>query len=1191
MSGTKNLRALVIDTSKAQSAGSEYEWNKLQQSETFIRDIKTPDVNIDSSDEQNRLISGIPTPFARAEMFKYALRSSEDAGRTQGLLAFYAGLRSEWKGLVSCLALDNQPVTVHRIPLAYSDGKTIAQTRNMYEPKGALGNMLMEDKELWCDPRELSERNKEVVPFVYVIKHEGRVIGGTSPEGLLFTAPVYQVSSAKAFVDQRTKRFTDPLKGSLSAEEAEKLHAYVQHLSRNWSAFVDQFPGRKPNLTRLGSFLSEWQSEIKAYAAQRGYAIDEKAIVPNLDKFGAPFDVLFNFKTTLYGFNGIISSDRLSFSPPEGVEPVEVELGDLLLDPVTATPAEITFDDPADADRIGVHLLTVTEPRVRHFTLPLSEKGLEIFQDAIGDILRVGGDFKTHLHGAYDGETRTLRVTFEVDVAGNVTSIERAYKDPVRIEGQRVICWPDFVSRIWNTYYLYSELPHTAPEVRAFPLRADRDHFRLRFETVDGRRRLKRIALDGKLVDRDDTANLVLEHDINKVGSTELKYEIYESAEPFKGVELQSRSRPMGFVLFRNLSEANPYGLKDYRNSHYSLQPVRVGFDFGSNNICVSYKEESGGSASLLDFQNRRRCILGTDTPDTGRLAATPNEVFFFQGERTPSNKVKSMVMIHDEKRVRGVSPGADAIVEVEKAVKGGFPVFEKNVPVEASTETALSVKFLNVAHQIKYNLKWSHDKKENAHKKGFLRTLWLKTYAELLELERFPEKLVWAYPSAMSTQIRQEYSRLWDGVSELLPLTEPFARAKVARLDASTSAATGAAARGWGQASRVVDPDRLVPQTESLSVCKFALDQGFDVSGRSLFIGFDVGGSTTDILCMVQRKSVDPRTGEESHPPTLVKEGSIRLAAGRIADATKRSPKFLEVLKTFCKKRELHVHGVTVPPVRLNASTAGYYYNLVVDRLDDEYQLSELYRDLSAECQELFALNAYITGLVIFYSGQLAARVHEEQEQNAADYIMPFEDVSLGRFGKGGRMFDWLYAMNEGAAQDYFINCFAAGYGPKAFDHMKAPPLIDRSGAKYVKAEVSFGLASTRDVTTATGTISELIGEEGFSFNGSPVLAEHSAEPRFLKGIGSQFAVPREFKRFAEFVKLFQGFAKEYLGINLPTIEDDIRSMRLTPYVQNLPEFQLAMKRGAEFDFEAPLIVLEGMCFLDTVLDKKLFK
>jgi len=47
---------------------------------------------------------------------------------------------------------------------------------------------------------------------------------------------------------------------------------------------------------------------------------------------------------------------------------------------------------------------------------------------------------------------------------------------------------------------------------------------------------------------------------------------------------------------------------------------------------------------------------------------------------------------------------------------------------------------------------------------------------------------------------------------------------------------------------------------------------------------------------------------------------------------------------------------------------------------------------------------------------------------------------------------------------------------------------------------------------------------------------------------------------------------------------------MRLSPYVQNIPEYKLASLKPDEFDFEAPVIILEGMCFLDTILMQKLF-
>ncbi len=46
---------------------------------------------------------------------------------------------------------------------------------------------------------------------------------------------------------------------------------------------------------------------------------------------------------------------------------------------------------------------------------------------------------------------------------------------------------------------------------------------------------------------------------------------------------------------------------------------------------------------------------------------------------------------------------------------------------------------------------------------------------------------------------------------------------------------------------------------------------------------------------------------------------------------------------------------------------------------------------------------------------------------------------------------------------------------------------------------------------------------------------------------------------------------------------------MRLKSYVSNLPDYLLA-NNSSDFDFEAPVIVLEGMCFLDTVLLPRLF-
>ena len=1190
---SKNLKPLVINTGHSQAAGSEFVWNKLQSTKNFIRDIQTPDVNAESSEELNRLVSGIPTAFARPAMFKYAINYVGKAGADlRGLMSFYKTLQDEWKGLVACLALDNQPITVQKVKLEYSKGSTVDDCANIYEPKGALGNMLFDDMELWCDPLEQGDGTQRPTPCICIIRYNGIVVGGTSPESFLFTAPVYDIKAKRAFYSDVTKRFTNP-KANLTREEKEKLCVYVQYLAASMDGYRAQFPKKKPELQQVAVFLRNWLEEIDGYVGERGYAINKDAVVPNLNKFKTPFDKLFNFQTTLYGYGGRISTNREALQLPDGVAPVEVELAELLLNPDTCTVAEVVIDKPGDAALMGVHLLRAPSDKGdKYFTLPISEKGLAIFQDELEGLLQDGGNVKSYLSGIFDMSTKTLQITLAVDVNGSTTSFRKSYKDPIRIEGPRVICWPNFVSEIWSKYYLYSEMPHNGSELRAFPLRADKrkNGFRLLTDERGGRYQFRKIAVNGikqaALEDpsdpdaiADDPAMILVEYDMNRIGSTEHKYEIYESPDPFKGIELQFQGRQAGYVLFKSLNAGNQlqelYALKDYRSKTH-LDPVRVGFDFGSNNICISYAKPDK-SPELIAFKNRRRSLLGIDPSNRKRLSgerrspAVPNEVFFFQEEQTESNQIKSMVMIHDERRISDIEP--DAIIALALEVKGGFPVFGKNISIDKSEETTYTTWIGPQESSIKYNMKWSNDDKENSYKQGLLRALWLKTCAELLDRGLYAESLVWAYPSSMGHTVLKKYSKLWGEVGQLNPIgggSYPDARVAL-----------------YGQSG-------FKPQTEAASVCKYALGANFQASARDLIIGLDVGGSTTDILCVALRKDRGSSVPDD-YKATLIKEGSIRFAAGRLADATKKSKKFQEVLRSFCRKKGMSIHGITAGQDRLNGNTSSYYFNLIVDQLNTAVSLNEFYRNLSADCPDLFTVNAFMTGLIMFYAGQVAygIRMSQENPESAGDYKDTFDDVRIGCFGKGGRMFDWLTAMNEEATDDYYRHCFDSGYGVKAADHIGDRFKIIPSDMKSVKAEVSFGLSSDRPLDVAGDTIAELVGEEGYTYNGAVIDEFALIEPRFLQHFGNQFSFPREFKRFGEFANIFRNFAKQYFEFSFPTMEQEIKGMRLKAYIENIPDYQLAKRNQRdkdEFDFKAPIVVLEGMCFLDTVLSQRLF-
>ena len=1184
----KNLKPLVINLRHEQSAGSEFAWNKLQSPETFISGIVTPDIDIKSNEDISRLVSGIPSPFARPAMFKYAMSYDESGKTATPVEVFYKSLQDEWKGFVACLALDNQPITVEKVELVYSDGRTLAETANIYEPKGALGNMLGLQLHLWCDQAAQTDSTQRARPFINIVRYNGIVVGGTAPESLLFTAPNYDIKVKRTFYSDITKRFIDPLAASPGREDLERLFVYVKNIREKMEDYGREFSKKRPNTQFLAIFIDRWLEQIQAHTQRNGFAIDPNAIVPNLNKFDAPYKTVFNVKTTLFGWAGRISADRSALGLRDGDEPIEVELSELLLDPATATVAEVLLDDDSDVERLGVHLLRVpSDAGDKYFSLPLSEKGLAIFQDELEGLLQRAGGGKSRLTGFFDASSTTLRVTLQVDVNGSTTSFEKQYRDPTLIEGQKIICWPDFVSQIWNSYYLYSELPHNGADLKAFPLRADRKWFRLLTTGSGPTFHFQKLVVSGRKLEGDDTGSIIVEYDMNKIASTELKYEIYQSAQPFKGVELQVKNRSAGYVLFRSMTSGNKHALKDYREINNKLSAVRTGFDFGSNNICISYAE-AGHQPELITFRNRRCFIIGVDVPHNDKAAAAPHEVFFFQNDETPSNHVKSMIMIHDSRRVTGYD--IEATNALSEVIKGGLPVFEKNIPVESSAGNRYKVRFASQESFILYNMKWSDDAQENAYKASLLKSLWLKAYAELLELGKYPGWLAWAYPSAMETRRQKDYRTLWDDVGRLNPIGgegQVFPNAIVAALPSS---------RAIDVPRSGITSNELKAQTEAFSVCKHAL-QYIQVDKRALMIGLDVGGSTTDILCLALKK--DPHVSTE-FPTTLIKEGSIKLAAGRLADATMKSPKFHQVLKSFCLKKKMFINGITVPPERLNGNTAPYYYNLIVDRLRSRSDLIEFYRSLASDCPDLFTLNAFMTGLIMFYTGQLAHRIRKTQEENAQDYQEPFSDITIGCFGKGGRMFDWLTALSSETATNYYYDCFFAGYGPGAAQHIKNFK-IEPTNDKYVKAEVSFGLSGTLDVRSTNDAISELVGEDGFDYNGEPVDEIDPVEGRFFQHFGSQFSTPTDFPRFFAFAQIFRDFSKEYFGFSLPTLQQDICGMRLMTYVANLPEYRAAKLaqqaslsdsriEQQEFDFVAPIIILEGMCFLETVLSPKLF-
>ncbi len=1158
-------KPLIINTHNGYAEGVPAQWNEMQNVQNFIKDIATPNIDTNAFEQElNHVISGIPTPWARAMIFKYAIEYLPDASQKEepkGLMSFYKSLQEEWKGLLACMLLDKTQISVEKITLAHED-----RNRNIFEVRGGLGDMLFENRYLWCDKEEY-EKNQHTPPYIQVIKYQDVVIGATSPYSLFFVAPSYAIKPNKSVAPfYKNGRFTNPLP-YLDAENTQKLFVYVQNIKEKITPFAESLDlknKRKHDLSLVKNFMSNWEKEIRSYAAQKSFTLNESGLVDSIEKFTKPFDKLLNIQTKIYGYQGRF------YTKKENEQATEVNLNELLLPSTDTNLVEVRFATDENPNRCAVHLLEASSEQGKmYYALPLSSTGVLHFEDTLHLLLGKENDtnYRNRLSAVYENDKKQVKVTLslEVDHGQNNVTIEAIYGTPRHldyiIQGKKVMVFPDFVSENWQSYFLYSELPHnTADAVKIFPLLANYD-FKLLTQQVE-----KGNVLETKLVyATDETANIenfkkanrLVEYNYDKLGVTSLKYEIFSATYPFKGLELRLVSsglqdKTAGYFVAKDIRLADKNGLSRLQIS--SLQPVKVGFDFGSNNTCISFAKNME-LPQLVSLKNRRRFFLGNDVDDKSRKRpAEPHELFFFPNEERVG-QLKSMILIHDEKRLKNPN------VEISNAISGGFPVFEPNIPVDTpATATTYTVRLgSNTAAEIKYNMKWSHIKKENDYKTALLKTLWIMVNAELFATQQaYPEHLLWAYPSAMSENLQINYQILWQEVAKLNVIKHNYSQVSVAQVNS------------FGNTQAAL--------TESEAVCRFALSRlgGMAPATDTLFIGYDVGGSTTDILMVLKVKEADG-----NYKTKMIKQSSVLAAAGKLAEAVKKSRKIQDGIKQFADKFKDEVgfmYGIEKMSDKPELSS--FYLNVLFDRLNEE-QLKMFYNEFyQNNNKEIFAITAYISGLLLFYSGQLTAKVLETHPE--------ITTVQQGFYGKGGRIFDWLPAVMQGVGVQFYQDCFKAGMGEKG-NTIRIANSTNNS-QQYNKSEVALGLCSAQDFgIEKTNHIPEVIGENGYTYNGNPLTSLNEILPQHLASFDGDFRTPIKFEELGKFIAIYCNFCDKYQLANSRQIKDTASALSLLfrNYVATHPEYIAAMatqQQSGNFEFKSPMIILEGMCLFENV-------
>ena len=1176
-------------------------WNTLNQVTAFVEALDLPSLDADSGNIYG-VITSVPSPWARAYMMTNALRipyiQFDQRDKQQGMNTLYAALQDEYKGLLAILALYNNDVKIKQVNLNYTqklneDEKKnpISYVDNIYEISGAFGNMLFEDRPIWGDPeRSPKELNP---PYFQLITFDDVIIGATSPSALVYPAANYDLRDKK-IPFYKGGRFVNPIT-ELNAQQLEKLFHYASFVRLQIEQYSAEFKQRKVETIMTMEFFREWIQEIRNYIAKKfpEYQLRERGILDFCDKFAKPFDKLFNIDTKIYRTkSGKYLLDKVEdceeFNPhvlllnndKTRLVKLDKESG---FNPNLSTVLTAVVDNgPSASERV----------EEEYFSLPLSPRGLTEFYSCLDQLLNKSDKSKS-LKGVYSPEDNTVTVTLELEISGILTPFAKTYQVYKTEEDlqSNVVLWPNFISPKWNRYFLFSDLLHNDEKLKAVPIVADPKDLNDLLYSSDEDNKLFYITEDAdKQSKLGVDCGLKVFYDKDKVKQRNLKYEIYESSVPFKGIELRIDSGAnedfsAGYILIDISRYDENDGIIDHTHDRNDLIPVTVGIDFGSTNTCISYQIPKSNENRLMDISNRRRFILGKEQNKNFGEYAKPHELFFFQNDNH-TGIIRSALLLNNELRIN------DALIDRANAISGGFPVFEPNLDIIDGDSSLLNLRIEGETEKLLYDLKWKREDKYLMNKKAFVKMLWLYISAEMYDLNMRPVTLNWAYPSSMPKDLRRTYEFVYrEAVSTENPIKDTVT--KVAYVEGNKA-------------------NMDVAITESEAVCNFALSRGgVSLNDNTIFIGFDIGGVTSDILFLIN----DPK----NQRARLAKQSSVKVAADRISSAVSLSKDIQHVLKHFCHKFNQGIGAID----SINSNTSSYLLNILFDKLEKDPALEQhLYSQFWApEIEEInrshtrgvMAVAAYVTGMLMFHAGQMVRGYINDELGNKKDAKTGKFHVRTAYFGKGGNLFQWIpKAISETTGMKYYEDCFNSGLTTDmAGKHIASFTMDTRK--EYLKAEVAYGLSAPRSIVIEDLSDSEIIGEEGYSYNGKPLAWNDRVKPEYIFEFGEKMTLPQiedesitdangnytAYPNFNRFLDIYFALIKDWDLFDYSILHQQrisFATKSLENYVKSdedwLASSALSNKSNVpgDFKFSCSPFLYQSSCFLDEVIIKSLF-
>jgi hypothetical protein len=1148
-------RAKLIKSTEGTKSNPEGKWYIHDQIKPFIQGIIAGDLDINQV--SSTLISGVPTPWARAKLFWFAFDylQRQDANiTTSGLIDFYGILRDEWKGIMALMALFPDRVSFSE-PIYMNPKES-----NLFELSSAFGRMLLDDVDIWTDQQK-KQRNPDELPFVQLLRYNGQVIGGTSPFSIIFPAVEYvKLKHAGDIPWYRNGKFEDPMK-FIDKDKMQKLYLFLKNINGNFEEYENNInlsrPNNKLDLSGLKTYLRKWQKDIELKESN----LQKNGTVAKYSNLAMPFNALLSSFQKVYQ----LTTGEFSFDKPADVNLIKAELSDLqniLKDDRQIIGWFESSDRKNPLSAAAVYYLKVNDVRdidnpTKYFSLPLSMEGIQMFTQQLGRLVS-HKDPKFDIVGKIS-EQGNLIVDLTVSIDNLPYKLNsKEYEIEWATTNNKVIMWPDFISDNWDAYYLYSEYPLNVQGIKFVPFfKRGQEQKIITVERTRGEKNVNTVVYsnsteddtqDGKL----DITQLVT-YPAGQVPQEMHKYEVLKSNRPIAGLEIRienaGKSQLAGYLIVKNPGDETMGERKitDLTTENITKEAI-VGIDFGSNNSCVHYtlKTAANNGAQPIQFKNRRLALVGIDA-DSGAIAER-DELLFFSNESAPNGQIKSWLHEHD---VRYIGAHKD------KEIAGGVAVNEKNILVKEMDREKITTQ----AGILNYNMKWLDGIPGLSKKTAYLKALWLSVCADLYAKKCRPTELRWSFPGSMASTDLNQYTAIYNGQ---LPSITPI-------LDGST-----------GMRLR---PVSVLEQTEAESVCKYALSRDYGLN-NNLFLGIDVGGSTSDILLLAKDITVD-------NAPRLYKQSSVRIAAGVFFEAVIKSAIFRKAIYNYHQGQK-RIKVENIKEILSEGQKSPFYLNSVFDQLTDD-DFSSFYSFIGREASFVYAIPAYVTGLLLFYAGKLCAKTIKENNLSVV------KEVHLMPFGKGGRLFHWLQTIpGSSSTNAYYEECFRKGYGEGA----EAIQLVYRNDISIDnKSEVSKGLAVDTELIYDRNVrfTSDIFAEKNIKYLRDGQFIEFAEDEvvsdEYFEKI-DKFQFPEKLENFENFFRIFIDFVGHKAGLvrDIAVLENRSKelSSRLSAFIDNDSEYKKARNAKQQtnrFEYRFPILIAEGLCYLEQILIPEIFK